>query len=505
MSNIRAIRAGTVGTMVLVAAWFCRTQVACGQMSVGNISPNGLLPILQAQPPTAASAAPYRPPMNMQHREPLARLIVNPDQTDGAPPLALTDQSGTIQRYVEPMPGIDLTPYIGQVIAVRNDTGTTLLASQLDLPQRPLRPMISSPDNDGYATATRPSSSPLRSGEPNSAVQQVQYVDNDDSSVQLLPDDVSISDPDGTAPGGLVPMEGTAPAGNFPAFADPMGQPCMAGPGYAPPYQPMPYSAPGMMAYPNPVIGPYPNQGPYSDGTGNDGFVGDVPPDRAHLSADVQLNWLRPQVAELAMGKLSEKYEFSPTIFLGIRGAGNFDGRVRFWHYDHDVGVLGSDDDVRFRFNVLDIEAVHRFGGRRSEINLAAGIRLAGIHLTDINDQKCGADFIGLTMAADGLTPLGNFPNGHLGLVYGGRLSLLGGNWGGDDNCLFINQRVRNDNVVVDELYGGLEVERRFRVADVHARALFQMQNWKSDVLDQGAFIDSIGFFGPGLQLGAEF
>ena len=73
---------------------------------------------------------------------PLAYLIENPDQTDGAPPFALTDQTGTIQRYVEPVPGIDLAPYVGQVVVVRNDTGPTLLASQLELPPQPLYPMV---------------------------------------------------------------------------------------------------------------------------------------------------------------------------------------------------------------------------------------------------------------------------------------------------------------------------------------------------------------------------
>jgi hypothetical protein len=508
MSNASVLRVGRFEATALVAAWICYAQVAWGQASTGNILPTGLLPLLRAQPSAAQpSAASYPQPMNTPRREPLARLIVNPDQTDGAPPFALTDQTGTIQRYVEPVPEIDLTPYVGQVIAVRNDSGTTLLASQLDLPQQPLRPMVTNTNDDRYATATRPAANSRRTSESNDVVQQVQYIDNDDASVQLLPDDVSISDPN-AAPGGLMPLDGTAPGGDFPAFAEPMGQPAMSGPVYGTPYQPMPNSPGSMMAYPGPVIGPYPSSTPYSNGMGHDGFVGDIPPDRAHLSADVKLSLLRPQVAEFAAGKLSEKYELSPTIILGVRGAGNFDGRVRFWHYDRDVDVLGTDNDVHFRFNVLDIEALHRFGGRRSELTLAAGIRLAGINLTDVNDQKCGADFIGLTLAADGLTPLGCFPGGHFGLVYGGRLSILGGDWGGDDNCLFINQQVRNDNVLVNELYGGVELERRFRAADVHARLVFEMQNWKSDALAQGAFIESIGsigFFGPGLQLGAEF
>jgi hypothetical protein len=116
----------------------------------------------------------------------------------------------------------------------------------------------------------------------------------------------------------------------------------------------------------------------------------------------------------------------------------------------------------------------------------------------------CSTDLVGLTLAADGLTPLGMFPGGHVGLVYGGRLSILGGDWGGETNA-FIDEKVRNDNVVVQELYGGVEIARCIRAINVHARLLFEMQNWRSDVLAQDANIPSIGFFGPGVQIGAEF
>jgi hypothetical protein len=66
-----------------------------------------------------------------------ARLVHNPKPTAGLPKYALTDQSGTIQRYVEPVDGIQLEPYIDQVVVVRHDTGRTLLASQLELPDNP--------------------------------------------------------------------------------------------------------------------------------------------------------------------------------------------------------------------------------------------------------------------------------------------------------------------------------------------------------------------------------
>jgi hypothetical protein len=63
-----------------------------------------------------------------------ALLIRNPDTSDGTPEYALADQFGQVQRYVEPTPGVDLAPYVGDRVTVRSDTGTTLLASQLGLP-----------------------------------------------------------------------------------------------------------------------------------------------------------------------------------------------------------------------------------------------------------------------------------------------------------------------------------------------------------------------------------
>lgn len=75
-----------------------------------------------------------------------AILIRNPDETPGAPPFALTDQFGKVRRLVEPTPNVNLASHIGQRIRIKHDTGSTLLATQLDLPlveparePRPLR------------------------------------------------------------------------------------------------------------------------------------------------------------------------------------------------------------------------------------------------------------------------------------------------------------------------------------------------------------------------------
>ncbi|RIK75621.1 MAG: hypothetical protein DCC67_15060 [Planctomycetota bacterium] len=64
-----------------------------------------------------------------------ARLARNPRPADGNPPYVLIDRYGGIQRYVEPVATIDLEKHIGKMVAVRRDTGHTLLASQLELPR----------------------------------------------------------------------------------------------------------------------------------------------------------------------------------------------------------------------------------------------------------------------------------------------------------------------------------------------------------------------------------
>jgi len=68
----------------------------------------------------------------------LGRLIHNPDSSGDQPAYALTDKAGTIRRYVESEPGIDLESSVGQIVAVQSQhtSSRTLRASQLDLSSR---------------------------------------------------------------------------------------------------------------------------------------------------------------------------------------------------------------------------------------------------------------------------------------------------------------------------------------------------------------------------------
>jgi hypothetical protein len=377
---------------------------------------------------------------------------------------------------------------VGQVVVVRHDTGATLLATQLDLPQQALLPLQNAQPAPRLARF-------------DSEVEPAQYVDDDDSSVQLLPDEMPLPNGAAAAP---VPLEMIDPNGPYPAYSEPMGPgmaPGMMGPGCGPEcYGPMPYG-PGGPPFGQPMIGPYPAgpgmYAPYAE------VQPQRKPDPRHCSADIEFNLLRAQFSEDVVGKLSEEYLLSPRIILS-GGVGNIAGRIRYWHFGRETHVLG-DDGLRLKFDVLDLEATHEFCGRYSELTLGGGLRLAGIHLEDTAGQESGGDFFGLTMAADGLTPLHNVSGGHFGLVYGGRLSLLSGNWGGDDNSVFVNNQERSDNVVVHELYAGIELARQCGFCLVRARLDFEMQNWHSDVLSSEADIDSIAFLGPGFQLGAEF
>ncbi|MCA9230496.1 MAG: BBP7 family outer membrane beta-barrel protein [Planctomycetales bacterium] len=65
-----------------------------------------------------------------------AKLVNNPDTSDGSPAFALVDRYGGVLRYVEPVDNVDLQAHLGTTVTVRHDTGDILLASQLALPRR---------------------------------------------------------------------------------------------------------------------------------------------------------------------------------------------------------------------------------------------------------------------------------------------------------------------------------------------------------------------------------
>jgi hypothetical protein len=228
------------------------------------------------------------------------------------------------------------------------------------------------------------------------------------------------------------------------------------------------------------------------------------PPQFCRYYASAELNLLRAHLVEGPNGKLSEKYEPSPRITIGFNETGKIDGRVRYWHYSQDTPILGG-GRIDVEMDVLDVEATSLLGRDRFEVLTGGGLRVAGIDLTDANNDGAGADLLGMTLFAEGRTYLCSFQDGRIAWVYGGRVSILGGDWGGDAGNDFTGGSVQDDNLVVHELHAGVVYAVRRPDFDLHARLGFEMQNWHSDALSQNGGRDSIGFLGPGIQIGAGF
>jgi hypothetical protein len=450
--------------------------------------------------------------MGAPPRGPLARLVMNPDSISGAPPFALTDQTGAIQRYVEPVPGIDLSLFVDQVVVVRHDTGRTLLASQLELPPQPLYPLLGS---NGADPRMAPFTGNAADGSI-STVRAAQFADDDDATVQLLPDGAELSDDSSAATQQPAsdeaairsdPMDGEyhgvggglieeVPLDNDPMVASPhLSGPMFHGVGGGPAFGGAPACAECGQFHMSPECGPA------FSGPGMP--VVDQPPQLCRYYGSVEVNLLRTHLGESAHGKLSEKYELSPRVTVGFNETGNIDGRVRYWHYSQDTPILGG-GRIDVDMDVLDIEGTHLLASPRFEVLMGGGLRLTGIDVTDANNDGAGADLIGMTMFAEGRTPLCNFQDGRIAWVFGGRLSILGGDWGGDAGNNFTGGPYQDDNVVVHELHSGVVYAVCYDDIDIHARLGFEMQNWHSDALSQNGS-DSIGFLGPGIQVGAGF
>jgi hypothetical protein len=121
-------------------------------------------------------------------------------------------------------------------------------------------------------------------------------------------------------------------------------------------------------------------------------------------------------------------------------------------------------------------------------------------------------------MAADLSTLVCRYGCNRWSFVYGGRLSVLAGDWNGDNNLIntIVAPEVRDDNILVHELYAGVEYGYCYCNYDLFLRATYELQNWRSDVLAEPGIGDgiapgsigstaSIGFVGPALHLGVRY
>lgn len=216
---------------------------------------------------------------------------------------------------------------------------------------------------------------------------------------------------------------------------------------------------------------------------------------------EVELYWARLHLSESVTGKLSESHEVSPRFILGYEAASGIGARVRYWNYSRGTRVIGTGDDIRFELDVTDIEGTNHLYFNTTDVTLAGGLRLADIEAVDLDNRVADIHMCGLTVAADLRTRFPRVLKNRVAAVYGGRISVLGGDWDGSSQHAFID-RSRDNNLVVHELYSGLEYHRDFGGRNFFSRVVWEMQTWQTDSLERA---DSFGFVGPALHLGASY
>jgi hypothetical protein len=238
----------------------------------------------------------------------------------------------------------------------------------------------------------------------------------------------------------------------------------------------------------------------------------------AGVYASVELLWIRPHVSEDWVGKLSNDYEFSTRTVIGYENDCGLGARIRWWQFDHTI-QLQVPAAIGMDVQVVDLEMTNRVSFLNSDLVLGGGLRYAHWGLADQFGDEVTMDSLGLTIAADVFTPICGGGCAHrIGFVYGGRWSVLAGDWHGNNEIIdtVVTPVVHDDNQLVTELYAGLGYWWCRDRCDVFARTTFEMQNWRSDVLGEADIgngiapnsigsTNSIGFLGLGLQLGVLY
>jgi hypothetical protein len=217
---------------------------------------------------------------------------------------------------------------------------------------------------------------------------------------------------------------------------------------------------------------------------------------------EVDMLFLRTHFNEDVAGKLSETYEFTPRFILGYETENGVGARVRYFTYGRTTQIISGADSIRFEFDALDVEATSRFKSGRSELVAAGGFRFASID-TEWDGERVSIDAPGVTVAADLRTMVCGDCRQQWAAVAGARWSILGGDWEGSDSGFV--EPLRDDNLLVQELYFGAELSCHYSSYVLWTRLVFEMQNWRSDVMGESAGVDSITLVGPGIHVGGAF
>jgi hypothetical protein len=199
--------------------------------------------------------------------------------------------------------------------------------------------------------------------------------------------------------------------------------------------------------------------------------------------------------------------ELAPRFILGYDDA--VGARVRWWTFDRSVGLTNSNAlvaDTRLAFNVVDLEATTHVRSAGTDFLLSGGARIADIEFDQYLAAFDWANYErttmgGLTLAAEGRTGL--FANELWGMsfVYGGRLSLLKGDWQGDYEVtpgFDIPLNTQNETFIATEVFTGVEAH----YGRAFTRLSVEMQDWRGDAEPIG---HNFGLTGLGFDVGYSF
>ena len=211
---------------------------------------------------------------------------------------------------------------------------------------------------------------------------------------------------------------------------------------------------------------------------------------------DTQVLWFDSEI--------TGDFELAPRFIAGYDNTVGM--RVRYWTYDHAAEVHRNHlTHQRLDFDVIDLEATTHIRWEYTDFQFAGGARIAHIDHTTyrpLSQPVPETDFEkttmgGITAAGEGRTHLFRTDVCGAAFVYGGRLSMLQGDWEGNPGAASYN--VQNDRFIVPEVFTGVEAH----YGQVFARMTVEMQEWKGR--DVGLASRNYGFTGYGVNLGYSF
>jgi hypothetical protein len=208
------------------------------------------------------------------------------------------------------------------------------------------------------------------------------------------------------------------------------------------------------------------------------------------------VDFLATELQSPVLGTDWDGFDFTTRIELGYEH-NSYGIRARYWRYDESFD-FSPDVPFGIEFNVIDLEATKRMG----DFLVSGGFRIADESLS-ITQTEADTTQFGVTFAAEGNSGLLGGECWGLSAVYGGRISLLQGDWDwhpGISTTLQQIGRFQNDAQQVLEGFAGLEAY----YGHAFTRVALEMQNWESNAIERRGWLDT-GFTSIGTTVGVRF